>query len=95
MSPDIQQTSNSRLAQWRGAVEQELQHLITEASRYRKELDTAKTDVKRRYFKKKFTAVTQQVMQMVATLQRLDAHEKSINEDQMPTENTNAEPVSA
>lgn len=90
MSPDIQQASNTRLAQWRGAVEQELQHLITEASRYRKELDMAKTDVKRRYFKKKFTAVTQQVLQMVATMQRLDAHEKSINEDQSPVEEADA-----
>lgn len=60
-----------RSDQWKAAVEAELQDLITEASIIRKEISTAKTNTKKKYFEKKFKKVNQEVRQMVAALHRI------------------------
>lgn len=64
-----------RRAQWKGAVEQELQVLVREAADIRGKITSAKTNTKKVYYNKKFKAVQQKVMQMVAALQRLEAQE--------------------
>jgi hypothetical protein len=99
MSPDTQELLKHRTAMWRGAVEQELQALIQEASRIRKEIDTAKTSVKKEYFKKKFKKLTTQVMQMLTALERVKAQqaevERAAAEDQAQVEVPSAETVPA
>lgn len=73
MTPEVMSLAKNRLATWRGAVEQELQSLVQQASEIRRNIDTAKTSVKKKYYAKKFKKVTNEVLQMVATMQRLDA----------------------
>lgn len=80
MSPDTHQTLTDRTAMWRGAVEMELRDLIAEASRIRKEIDTAKTNLKKEYFKKKFKKVTTQVMQMLTALERVKSQQTAIQQ---------------
>ena len=96
MSPDTQQLLTERTALWRGAVEQELQALIGEASRIRKEIDSAKTSVKKQYFQKKFKKITTQVMQMLTALERVKAQQAEVKKAvEQPTEAVNAEPVTS
>jgi hypothetical protein len=73
VNPEVMDIAKQRLAKWRGAVEQELQSLVQQASEIRRNIDTAKTNVKKQYYAKKFKKVTNEVLQMVATMQRLDA----------------------
>lgn len=98
MSPDTQTTLTKRTAMWRGAVEQELQSLIMEASRIRKEIDSAKTSTKKKYFLKKFKSITTQVMQMLTALERVKAQQAEVQkavEQQPAVETENAEPAIA
>lgn len=79
MSPtnetEIPAMKDERRAMWRGAVEQELQSLVTEAAKIRKSIGEAKTLTKKTYFNKKFKKCQAQVLQMVGTLQRLQSTE--------------------
>lgn len=65
----------TRLSQWRGATEQELQELIKQASKVRIAITTAKTVTKKQYYEKKFAKISVQVRQMVAALQRMQSTE--------------------
>jgi hypothetical protein len=97
MSPDTQQVLTERTAMWRGAVEQELNALIIEASRIRKEIDSAKTQLKKQYFQKKFKKITTQVMQMLTALERVKAQQAEVQKavEQPQAEAVNAEPVTS
>lgn len=79
MSPtpqtEIPVPKDERRAMWRGAVEQELQSLVTEAAKIRKNITESKTSTKREYYTKKFKKCQAQVLQMVGTLQRLQSTE--------------------
>lgn len=66
-----------RRAQWRQAVEQELQILVSQASVLREKINTAKTNYKKQFYGKKFSKVQTQVMQMVAALQRFQANDQA------------------
>lgn len=74
MTPEQKETAGARIGQWRVAVEQELQELITHATQIRQLSNEAKTKTKRTYYNKKFKKVSSDVMQMVAAMQRIDAH---------------------
>lgn len=63
----------SRLSQWRGAIEQELQGLIKQASEVRTSISSAKTTTKKQYYEKKFAKISVQVRQMVTALQRMQS----------------------
>jgi seryl-tRNA synthetase len=93
MSPDTQQLLTDRTALWRGAVEQELQSLIATASQIRKEVSTAKTATKKKYFSKKFKSITTQVMQMLTALERVKAQQSEVQKaiDEPATEVSNVE----
>jgi hypothetical protein len=67
----------ARRAQWKGAIEQELQLCVQEAAKIRKTIAEAKTKHKKELYGKKFASVQSKVMQMVAALQRLQAQEKA------------------
>lgn len=74
MSPtEKEQAVDSRLSQWKTAVQAELQDLISQAAELRKEISQAKTATKRKYYEKKFEKIKPRVMQMVAALQKLEA----------------------
>lgn len=73
------QKALDRLSTWEGAVELELQDLITQAAKIRQEMNASKTPTKRKYFDKKFKKVTSDVMQMITTLDRLKQHRASLN----------------
>jgi hypothetical protein len=64
-----------RRAQWKGAVEQELQACVQEAAGIRQKIATAKTRYKKEFYGKKFAKIQSKVMQMVAALQRLQMQE--------------------
>jgi len=66
-----------RRSQWKHAVEQELQILVSQASVLREKINTAKTNYKKQFYGKKFSKVQTQVMQMVAALQRFQANEQA------------------
>jgi hypothetical protein len=68
-----QEARDERRSVWKGAIEQELQSLITQAAGIRQRISTAKTATKRTYYQKKFNKISPQVMQMVAALERLNA----------------------
>lgn len=72
---EIPAMKDERRALWRGAVEQELQSLVQEASQIRKAITESKTLTKKTYFNKKFKKCQAQVLQMVGTLQRLQSTE--------------------
>jgi hypothetical protein len=72
---NIPEMEAARRAQWRGAVEQELQLCVQEAAGIRKKITDAKTKYKKEFYQKKFTKIQTKVMQMVAALQRLQAQE--------------------
>ena len=63
--------TEQRISEWTGAIEQELQELVQQAASIRQNIVGAKTTVKKQYFEKKFKKVQQDVMSMLATLQRL------------------------
>jgi hypothetical protein len=90
MTPDQVQTADSRISQWRGAVEQEMQALITQAAQIRQQSNTAKTSTKRIYFNKKFKKISAEVMQMVAAMQRIDAHKAQLEAAKEPSDETAA-----
>lgn len=80
------QRALDRLSTWEGAVEIELQDLITQAAKIRQEMNDSKTPTKRKYFDKKFKKITGEVMQMITTLDRLKQHRSSLNSaDDQPT----------
>lgn len=81
MSPHPMSTE-TRQAQWRGAVEMELQDLIKQASHYRAQIDQAKTKLKKDYFAKKMKKVTTEVIRMLNALE-------SIKRQQTQTANDN------
>lgn len=60
-----------RTAQWRGAVEMELQDLIKQASHFRAQIDAAKTKLKKDYYAKKMKKVTTEVIRMLNALDTL------------------------
>ncbi len=62
------------------AIQQELQNLIALAAQYRKNIDTAKTDYKKKYYQKKMTKLNEDVRRMVVALQRLQTPELEIEE---------------
>lgn len=64
-----------RKAQWKGAIEQELQSLVNEAAGIREKITTAKTQYKKEFYSKKFSKVQSRVMQMLVALQRLEAQD--------------------
>lgn len=66
-----------RRSQWKQAVEQELQILVSQASVLREKINTAKTNYKKQFYGKKFSKVQTQVMQMVAALQRFQANDQA------------------
>lgn len=78
---DVQETSEQpeveidlkelRLKQWRDAIEADLQQLIIEAAKIRKNITEAKTKYKKDFYTKKFNKVSAQIRQYVAALQRL------------------------
>lgn len=73
----------ARRAQWKGAIQQELQMLVQEAAGIREKINTAKTQYKKTFYQKKFAKIQPRVMQMVAALQRLevqDAAKKQMTE---------------
>lgn len=70
--------ATGRIDQWHSVVQAELQSLVKQASAIRKNIDGAKTDYKKQYFKKKFEKCTKEVLSMVATLQRLEERKSSM-----------------
>lgn len=89
---NVTKVANDRLGKWRGAVEQELQDLVKQASAIRQTLDSAKTATKKTYYKKKFQKISSQVMQMVAALQRLDQQKAQLDAEGA---GTNDQPATA
>lgn len=78
MSPfnhQVDEATSTRLAQWKGAVDLELQDLIKQASEIRANIANAKTQFKRQYYKKKFKKIQPRVLQMVAAMQRIEAQQ--------------------
>ena len=67
----------ARMAQWKGAIQMELQELVGQAADMRKKINEAKTQYKKDYYNKKFLKTQTKVMQMVAALQRIEQQEKS------------------
>lgn len=61
----------ARLQQWRDAIEADLQVLIVDAAKIRKNITEATTKYKKEYYTKKFNKVSAQVRQYIAALQRL------------------------
>jgi hypothetical protein len=74
---------DDRLDHWHGVVEQRLQILVGLASQYRKAIDGSKTQTKKKYFSKKFKDVSKEVLQLVGTMQSLEAQKRAL---QMPAE---------
>lgn len=75
MSPfneQVDKATSERLAQWKGAVDLELQDLIKQASEIRANISKAKTPYKRAFYEKKFKKITPKVLQMVAAAQRIE-----------------------
>ncbi len=62
-----------RRAQWKGAIEQELQATVQEAADVRKKITEAKTSYKKQFYGKKFSKMQSKVMQMVSALQQFEA----------------------
>ncbi len=61
----------ARLQQWRDAIESDLQLLIVDAAKIRKNITDATTKYKKEFYTKKFNKVSAQVRQHIAALQRL------------------------
>lgn len=66
---------DARLDLWQSAAEAELQDLVQAAAHIRHNITTAKTQVKKQYFEKKFKKVQTDVMRMLTTLERLKAQQ--------------------
>ena len=62
---------SSRKLQWKSAVEAELQELLIQASDIQRQISTAKTSYKQRYFTKKINKIKPIVQQYVALLELL------------------------
>lgn len=62
------QQQDSRLMQ---VIHAELQDLITQAADIRKQITTAKTTTKKKYFEKKFAKISTDVRQMIAAMDQL------------------------
>lgn len=71
---DLSNVKEERLEIWRQSIDAELQDLITTAAAIRQEITTAKTEVKRKYFSKKFKKISDQVMQLLAVQSQLPPH---------------------
>ncbi len=63
----------ARRAQWKAAIEAELQQTVQEAAAIRQKITTAKTEYKKKFYGKKFHKVQGKVMQMLSVLQRLQS----------------------
>lgn len=61
---------DARRAQWKAAIEAELQETVQQAAAIRQKITTAKTNYKKQFYGKKFTKVQGKVMQMLSALQR-------------------------
>lgn len=93
MTPEQTETADTRIGQWRGAIEQELQELITRAAKLREQSNTAKTTTKRVYYQRKFKKITTDVMQMVTAMQRIDAHKAALEEAKQESSQDAAAPT--
>lgn len=72
---DVGQLEMDRRAQWKGAIQQELQVCVQQAAEIRKKITDAKTKYKKEFYGKKFAKIQSKVMQMIAALQRLEARD--------------------
>jgi len=61
----------ARVAQMRATVQAELQHLMLQAQAHRQKILSAKTEYKKKFYKKKLKNISEQAVQMLVTLQRL------------------------
>lgn len=68
--------ANNRIETWRLTIEQELQTLITQAADMRKTINEAHTNVKKKYYTKKFKKISEQVIQLLAVQSRLPSPEQ-------------------
>lgn len=68
---DFSDVKADRIELWRQTIDAELQSTITEAASLRQKISEAKTDVKRKYYNKKFKKISDQVMQLLAVQSQL------------------------
>jgi len=81
--PSREEIKDARLEEWKESIQKELQRLVMMASLIRKSIDTAKTQVKKDYYGKKFKKVNAEVLRLVSYLQYMQQLEASQNQ---PTE---------
>lgn len=82
------QPREQRLQEWETFIGQELQMLVQRAASIRQNITSAKTAAKRQYFEKKFKKTQQEVMSMVATMERvkqMSAQSRENHESDAPT----------
>lgn len=72
---DFSQIRADRMELWRATIDAELQQSITEAANLRQKISESKTDVKRKYYNKKFKKVSDTVMQLLAVQNQLPPRE--------------------
>lgn len=78
---DFSQVKADRIELWRATIDAELQQHITEAAALRQKISESKTDVKRRYYNKKFKKVSDTVMQLLAVQSQLPPRESGATTD--------------
>lgn len=66
MNIDFSQIKADRIELWRDTIDAELQDAITTASELRQKISESKTQVKKDYYNKKFSKVSDTVMQLIA-----------------------------
>lgn len=78
--------AQERVELWRATIDAELQQSINEAASLRQKISDSKTEVKRKYYNKKFKKVSDTVMQLIAVQSQLPPREAADDE-------TDASPV--
>lgn len=80
-----------RAQRFKQAVEQEIQGLIQQAAVYQKNIQTAKTEYKKKFYAKKLKTLNGKVMQMIVALQRFEAETQPPTQQQENASNNSTE----
>lgn len=78
---DFSQIKAERMELWRATIDAELQQSITEAANLRQKILESKTEVKRKYYNKKFKKVSDTVMQLLVVQNQLPPREATTNDN--------------
>ncbi len=93
MNIDFSQIKADRIELWRETIDAELQEAITTASELRQKISESKTQVKKDYYNKKFSKVSDTVMQLIAVKSQLPPAPADTSTPGEPVSTTVSDPI--